>query len=88
MSLLLVSFVIHQEYQDVYCIYIIERLCSSGVNDQRVSVLFQINDNRVTLLNMNMTFTSNSQQSSWGIATFMLITGFCDASCARCRHSF
>lgn len=39
----------------------LERLCSGGIADQRLSVLFQLNDNKVSTLYMNYTFVSNSQ---------------------------
>lgn len=66
----------------------IERLCSNNIGDQRLSVLMQFSDNKVTFLYMNMTFVSTNPQSSWGISTFLLITGFCDFSCSKCRYSF
>jgi hypothetical protein len=63
-----------------------ESLCSPGRNDQRFSVQFQIEDRKATEFNMQLKLTG-AGKGSWSVATWLVLTGFCDSACLNCSFS-
>lgn len=60
-----------------------EQLCSASPVDRRVSVSFQMREEQSSELIIQ--FTSRmAPGASWGLSSFVLITGQCDPKCALC----
>lgn len=68
----------------MYLIRYLEKLCSDDSVDQRFAVLFQIGDRKATTLKISINFKG---KGSWGISTWLLLTGLCNPSCSNCSFS-